>query len=56
MEDVISTAEHKQQSDDHSDKGDDEQGMLLDTGEKYHLYSLIACCCLHQLFPCSYHF
>ena len=38
MEDVISTAEHKQQSDDHSDKGDDEQGMLLDTGEKYHIF------------------
>ena len=37
MEDVMSTAEHEQQSDDHSVEGDNDQEMLSDTGEKYHL-------------------
>ena len=33
MEDVISTDDHEQQSDDHSDEGDEGQGILSDSGE-----------------------
>ena len=36
-EDVMSTAENEQQSGDHSVEGDNDQGMLSDTGKKYHL-------------------
>ena len=54
MVDAISTAEHGQRSDDHSDESNDDQGMLddhsdesnddqgmlSDTGKKNHLYSV----------------
>ena len=35
MEDFMSTAAHEQQSGDHSVEGENDQGMLSDTGEKY---------------------
>ena len=68
MVDAISTAEHGQWSDDHSDESNDnqgtlddrsdesndDQGMLSDTVTKYHLYLSITCCCWHQLFSYSY--
>ena len=37
MEDVISTDDPEQQSDDHNDEGDEDQGILSDSGEKYHI-------------------
>ena len=52
MEDVISTDEHEQQS----DEGDEDQEILSDSGEKYNFHLSITCCCLHQLFSCSYYF
>ena len=48
MEDVISTAQHDQQSDDHSDEGDVDEGVLSYTGKKYHLHLSTTCCCSNQ--------